>query len=63
MIAQPGSWQPAFQPAAAPPASISFLAKDMGVSNGARLPFVRDADGRVGWVSVGLRLIPRIGDV
>jgi hypothetical protein len=32
---------------------------DMGVSNGARLPFVRDAEGRIGWVSLGLRLVPR----
>ncbi len=60
MVEQPGSWQPAFQPPAALPVSISFLAKDMGVSNGARLPFVRDEDGQVGWVSAGLRLVPRV---
>jgi hypothetical protein len=61
-ITQPGSWQPAIQPADGPPSPITFLEKDMGVSHGLRLPFVRDADGRVAWVSVGLRLIPRIGD-
>jgi hypothetical protein len=60
MIEQPGSWQPALWPPAAPPAPVAFLAKDMGVSNGARLPFVRDAEGRVQWVSAGLRLVPRV---
>src|SRR5690606_22897931 len=45
MIEQPGAWQPAFQPPAGPPSSITFLEKDMGVSHGGRLPFVRDADG------------------
>jgi hypothetical protein len=60
MIDQPGSWQPALQPPAAPPAPVAFLAKDMGVSNGARLPFVRDAEGRVRWVSAGLRIVPRV---
>jgi CubicO group peptidase (beta-lactamase class C family) len=60
MIEQPGSWQPALRPPAAPPAPVAFLAKDMGVSNGARLPFVRDAEGRVQWVSAGLRLVPRV---
>jgi CubicO group peptidase (beta-lactamase class C family) len=60
MIEQPGSWQPALRPPAAPPVPVAFLAKDMGVSHGARLPFVRDAEGRVGWVSAGLRLVPRV---
>jgi hypothetical protein len=57
---QPGAWQPAIWPPTAPPAPVTFLAKDLGVSNGARLPFVRDAEGRVGWVSAGLRLVPRV---
>jgi CubicO group peptidase (beta-lactamase class C family) len=60
MIEQPWSWQPALRPPAAPPVPVAFLAKDMGVSNGARLPFVRDAEDRVGWVSAGLRLVPRV---
>jgi CubicO group peptidase (beta-lactamase class C family) len=58
-IAQPGAFLPALQPPLPPPAPVAFLAKDIGVSNGARLPFVRDAAGRVQWVSSGLRLIPR----
>ena len=52
MLDQPGAWQPALRPPAAPPAPVAFLAKDMGVSNGGRLPFVRDVEGRVQWVSV-----------
>ena len=60
MIEQPGAWQPALQPPAPPPAPVAFLAEDMGVSNGGRVPFVRNADGRVQWVSSGLRLIPRV---
>ncbi|MDQ3694778.1 MAG: beta-lactamase family protein [Chloroflexota bacterium] len=60
MIQQPLSWQPALLPPTAPPAPVTFLAKDIGVMNGARLPFVRDAEGRIGWVSSGLRLVPRV---
>jgi CubicO group peptidase (beta-lactamase class C family) len=59
-IDQPGSWQPALRPPAAPPAPVAFLGADTAVVNGARLPFVRDAGGRVGWVSAGLRLVPRV---
>jgi hypothetical protein len=58
-LAQPGTFLPALQPPTAPPAAVAFLAEDMAVSNGARVPFVRNADGRVQWVSSGLRLIPR----
>ena len=50
---QPGSWQSPI-PAPAPPpqgAPVTFLAKDMGLANGAYVPFVRDASGRVQWVS------------
>jgi hypothetical protein len=39
---------------------VTFLAKDMAMANGARLPFVRDASGRVRWVSSSLRLVPRL---
>ncbi len=60
MIEQPGVGQPAIRPPTAPPVPVAFLAKDMGVSNGQRLPFVRDAEGRVEWVAVGLRLVPRV---
>ena len=40
-----------------------FLAEDMAVVNGSRVPFVRDAEGRVQWVSAGLRLVPRVDAV
>ena len=40
-------------------ASGVFLATDMAVVHGRRFPFVRDAAGRVEWVQVGLRLLPR----
>jgi CubicO group peptidase (beta-lactamase class C family) len=60
MIVQPGSWQPAIRPPSAPPAPVAFLAKDMAVAGGSRVPFVRDADGHIRWVSVGLRLLPRV---
>jgi CubicO group peptidase (beta-lactamase class C family) len=62
MTEQPGAWQPTLWPPTAPAAPVTFLARDMGVANGARLPFVRDAEGRVGWVSAGLRLVPRVDD-
>ena len=53
------AWLPVLRPAAAPPAAVAFLAEDMAVVNGSRVPFVRDAEGRVPWVSAGLRLVPR----
>jgi CubicO group peptidase (beta-lactamase class C family) len=59
-IAQPGSWQPAIQPPAPPTLPVAFLARDMAVVGGSRLPFVRDAEGHVRWVSSGLRLVPRV---
>jgi hypothetical protein len=59
-LIQPGSWQPAIQPPPAPAAPVTFLAKDMALANGARVPFVRDASGRVQWVSSGARLVPRL---
>jgi CubicO group peptidase (beta-lactamase class C family) len=62
LLDQPGSWQPAILPPTGPPAPVAFLAKDMAVVNGVRLPFVRDAQGRVQWISSGLRLVPRAND-
>jgi hypothetical protein len=59
LLIQPGSWQPTIQPPSAPAAPVTFLAKDLAQANGARVPFVRDASGRVQWVSSGLRLVPR----
>jgi CubicO group peptidase (beta-lactamase class C family) len=60
LLAEPGSWQPAIQPPPAPAAPVTFLAKDMALAYGGRVPFVRDASGRVQWVSSGLRLVPRV---
>jgi hypothetical protein len=59
MIDQPGMWLPAISPPSPPPAAVAFLAEDKAVANGGLMPFVRDADGRVGWVGLGLRLLPR----
>jgi CubicO group peptidase (beta-lactamase class C family) len=56
----PGAYQATIQPPTAPPAPVVFLAKDMAVVNGTRVPFVRDAAGHVQWVSLGLRLVPRV---
>ena len=46
-LIQPGSWQPAIQspPGPGPAVPLTFLAKDIALVNGARLPFVRDASG------------------
>jgi hypothetical protein len=63
LLDQPGAWLPVLRPAAAPPAEVAFLAEDMAVVNGSRVPFVRDAEGRVQWVSAGLRLVPRVDAV
>jgi CubicO group peptidase (beta-lactamase class C family) len=61
-IDQPGALVPAIQPPPPPltPTAVAFLAEDIAVVNQQRLPFVRDANGRVQWVSSGLRLVPRV---
>lgn len=59
-IEQPGAWLPAISPPTPPPAPLAFLAEDLGVAAGGKVPFVRDADGEVQWVGVGLRLVPRV---
>jgi hypothetical protein len=61
-LIQPGSWQPAIQPPPGPGPAVplTFLAEDIALVNGARIPFVRDASGRVQWVSDGARLVPRV---
>lgn len=53
------SWEPAIGPPPPPPATVTFLSKDAALRDGMRIPFVRDAAGRVGWMSAGLRLVPR----
>jgi CubicO group peptidase (beta-lactamase class C family) len=57
---QPGAQIAAINaPSSLEPAPVTFLAMDTAVIHGRRYPFVRDAAGRVGWVQVGLRLLPR----
>lgn len=64
VIEAPGTFQPAIQPLPSLPVTVAFLGEDEGVVNGVvRQPFVRDAAGRVGWLSSGLRLIPRADGV
>lgn len=59
----PNVWQPVLPSPIAQPADLSLLAPDIaGIPGGPKIPFVRDADGRVRWVSVGLRLLPRVDD-
>jgi CubicO group peptidase (beta-lactamase class C family) len=57
---EPGSWQPAIVAPPPEPAPVGFLERDIAVSGGMRLPFVRNRDGEVGWVADGLRLRPRV---
>ena len=57
---EPGTWQPAILPPPPQPAPVAFLERDIAVSGGMRLPFVRNRDGEVGWVADGLRLRPRV---
>jgi CubicO group peptidase (beta-lactamase class C family) len=57
---QPGSYRSTIQPPTAPPAQVAFLAEDMAVVGRTRMPFVRDINGRVKWISLGLRLVPRV---
>ena len=57
---EPGSWQPALVAQPPEPGPVDFLERDIAVSGGMRLPFVRNRDGGVGWVADGLRLRPRV---
>ncbi len=56
------SWEPAIGPPPPPPATVTFLTKDTALRDGMRIPFVRDDAGRVGWMSAGLRLVPRAAE-
>lgn len=61
--ADPEVWQPVLPAPTAQPAQFALVEPDIaGIPGGPKLPFVRDADGRVGWLSAGLRLIPRADD-
>lgn len=57
---EPGSWQPAIVPLPPESAPVTFLGRDIAVSGGMRLPFVRNRDGAVGWLADGVRLRPRV---
>lgn len=54
-----GSWQPALSPPPPEPAALTFLGPDSAVSDGMRIPFVRNDEGAIGWLGNGLRLRPR----
>jgi len=57
---EPGAWQPGIMMPPPEPAPVRFLDRDIGVSGGMRLPFVRNRDGAVGWVADRMRLRPRV---
>jgi hypothetical protein len=59
---EPGAWRPAFSSPPADPMPVSFIAPDLAVAGGVRIPFVRNADGGIGWMADGLRLRPREDD-
>ncbi len=62
LIDQPGAWSQAqaINAPLPPTAAVAFLDTDMAVAGPQRLPFVRNAGGRVAWISSGLRLLPRV---
>lgn len=61
-LAQPGAWDAVIPPPPeGGPAPVSFIAADKAVVGNVILPFLRDDNGRVGWVASGLRLVPRVG--
>lgn len=62
LLTQPDAWLPAINAPLPPTAPVAFLEEDVAVANQLRLPFVRDSEGRVGWVSSGLRLVPRVDE-
>lgn len=59
-ISQPGVLTSAITPPPGQPARVTFLAGDQAVVNQAQLPFIRNAAGEIGWLSAGLRLLPRM---
>ena len=61
-LVQPGAFTVDLNPAPLPELPVSFVADDIAALGQARIPFVRDADGTVRWVSMGLRLLPRVDD-
>ncbi|MFT4037669.1 MAG: serine hydrolase [Thermomicrobiales bacterium] len=61
-ITQPDVWHPAIPFPASPPGDLAFIAPDIASVGPGKIPFMRNADGDIGWVSLGLRLIPRVGE-
>jgi CubicO group peptidase (beta-lactamase class C family) len=60
---EPGTFSPAIQPVAPDPpawAPLSFLAADLALAGQRKVPFVRDANGKVGWIGP-ISLRPRTG--
>ena len=63
VTSEPDAWHPVLLPPAAHPGQLSLIEPNLaGIPGGAKVAFVRDADGRVRWVSAGLRLMPRAED-
>jgi hypothetical protein len=42
-------------------APVSFIAADLALLGQGMLPFVRKPNGEIGWIDIGLRLVPRTG--
>ena len=52
---------PTIVPEAVRDVPVPFVAADLALLGGVLLPFVRKPNGDVGWIDVGLRLVPRTG--
>jgi hypothetical protein len=61
-IVQPGAFAPDIVSPPIPALPLTFVAADLAAFGPGRLPFIRDAEGRIGWASLGLRLIPRVDE-
>jgi CubicO group peptidase (beta-lactamase class C family) len=60
IIPVPNAMRPVIEPLPGrEPAPVEFVTRDAVKAGDGLTPFVRDDAGRVGWVSAGLRLVPR----
>jgi hypothetical protein len=57
----PGQIMSSIAPPVAHDAPVPFIAADLARIDTAVLPFVRKPNGSIGWIDVGLRLVPRTG--
>jgi hypothetical protein len=57
----PGQIMSSITPPVVHDAPVPFIAPDLARIDTAVLPFVRKPNGSIGWIDVGLRLVPRIG--